>query len=293
MHLCEKYVIIFLSVMSRFYAESKENLIVHNGGDSMTDKVNTVKNPLTIIAIFAGLAEVSGTIVLAALGIQLQAIFIWFVILFPSALVILFFITLNFNPKVLYSPGDFKDENNFITTMYPNISEHSINKIEVNKENVQVYKGINEILNTTLQNGKSKFSSIDNEEFRDKQLIAKANEFFKFFMKQIEQSDIRSKFDNFSFGMHSDDMYLLSVKIKQEENETDRLSRQHDFIIHALRNEENEVALELIGWRNKIISNELAFTQPHELAKGISDYLANVIEKINSIKRKNEENNLL
>lgn len=83
----------------------------------MIEKVKAVNNPLTIIAIFAALAEIAGTVALKLVADNLQATFIWFVILFPVLLVLLFFITLNFNPKVLYAPSDFKNEENFLTAM--------------------------------------------------------------------------------------------------------------------------------------------------------------------------------
>ena len=83
----------------------------------MIEKIKPVRNPLTIIAIFAGLAELAGTIALGIVKQELQEVFIWFVILFPILLVILFFITLNFNSKVLYAPSDFKDESNFLTLL--------------------------------------------------------------------------------------------------------------------------------------------------------------------------------
>jgi hypothetical protein len=82
----------------------------------MTEKVGLIKNPLTIIAIFAGIAEVSGTIVLPFVSPTNQQLFIWFLISFPSLLVITFFATLNFNNKVLYAPSDYKDEANYLTS---------------------------------------------------------------------------------------------------------------------------------------------------------------------------------
>jgi uncharacterized tellurite resistance protein B-like protein len=36
---------------------------------------------------------------------------------FPTIIVALFFITLNFNPKVLYAPSDFRNEENFLNTL--------------------------------------------------------------------------------------------------------------------------------------------------------------------------------
>lgn len=80
----------------------------------MLEKFKRISNPLTIIAIFAGLAEVTATIALSIVTKELQVQFIWFVMLFPVFLVSLFFITLIFKPHVLYSPGDFVNESNFM-----------------------------------------------------------------------------------------------------------------------------------------------------------------------------------
>ena len=87
-----------------------------------------IHNPLTIIGLFAGTAEVAGTVVMPLLSVSVQKIFIWYVIGFPVLLVILFFLTLNFNPKVLYAPSDFSDENNFMKLL-ANINENINNAI--------------------------------------------------------------------------------------------------------------------------------------------------------------------
>lgn len=83
----------------------------------MIENVKVVSNPLTVIAIFAALAEIAGTVALATVDISLQHTFVWFVMAFPTCLVFLFFATLNFNTKVLYAPSDFKDEENFLDTL--------------------------------------------------------------------------------------------------------------------------------------------------------------------------------
>ena len=80
----------------------------------MIEKMRHISNPLTIIAIFAALAEIAGTIVLGLVIPELQRSFMWFVMLFPTGLVLLFFLTLNFNPRVLYAPSDFQNEENFL-----------------------------------------------------------------------------------------------------------------------------------------------------------------------------------
>lgn len=83
----------------------------------MIEKVGTIKNPLTIIAIFAGIAEISGTAILPFISDENQSTYIWFLMIFPLLLISLFFLTLNFNHRVLYAPSDYKDEDNFVKSL--------------------------------------------------------------------------------------------------------------------------------------------------------------------------------
>lgn len=76
-----------------------------------------VRNPLTLIAVFAGLAEVAATSVLPIIEGPVQLTLVWYVMLFPVLLVIAFFLTLNFNNRVLYAPNDFRDERHFLETL--------------------------------------------------------------------------------------------------------------------------------------------------------------------------------
>ena len=73
-----------------------------------------ISNPLTMIAIFAALAETASVFALVGVDGEVQKLFVWFVMIFPFLLVILFFATLNFNPKVLYAPSDFRKDEHFI-----------------------------------------------------------------------------------------------------------------------------------------------------------------------------------
>ena len=112
------------------------------------------RNLLTIIAIFAAIAEISGTVVLPFIGdIENQRIYLWFLIIFPSLLFFLFFLTLNFNHKVLYAPSDFQKENDSIHTLkYSSISDEIMklkeitNELEIN--NSQVTLEINSLTPT-------------------------------------------------------------------------------------------------------------------------------------------------
>lgn len=76
-------------------------------------KYNYVKNPLTIIGIFASIVEVSGKCVLPFLTESNQNCYMWFLIVFSAILLIIFFTILLRCPQKLYAPSDFKDENNF------------------------------------------------------------------------------------------------------------------------------------------------------------------------------------
>lgn len=83
----------------------------------MIEKIGHIKNPLTIIAIFAGIAEISGTLVLPLIQPASQELFVRFLMLFPPFLVALFFYVLWHKPHVLYAPSDYTDENNFFRMM--------------------------------------------------------------------------------------------------------------------------------------------------------------------------------
>jgi len=102
----------------------------------MTEKIGTIKNPLTIIAIFAGIAEVGGTVVLPFLEIENQKIFIWFLMIFPIILILLFFATLNFNSKSLYAPSDFSDEINYIKINKFDASKQEMVQVEIEEKNI-------------------------------------------------------------------------------------------------------------------------------------------------------------
>lgn len=100
----------------------------------MLESIKKVSNPLTIIAIFAGLAEVSGTVILPFLKDDTQKLYVWFLMIFPTLLILLFFITLNCNYKVLYAPSDFKDEENFLKLFGKPTAEERLIKLNAEIE---------------------------------------------------------------------------------------------------------------------------------------------------------------
>lgn len=99
------------------------------------ERIKKISNPLTAISAFAVFAEVACAIALPRLEGNVQSVFVWFVILFPTILVILFFLTLNFNPKVLYAPSDFANEEHFVKLIEKGIEQSP--KISNIEEEVQ------------------------------------------------------------------------------------------------------------------------------------------------------------
>src|SRR5882724_5154054 len=116
-------------------------------GAAMVGKIKAVNNPLTIIEIFAALAEVAGTVALGLVDKTLQQTFVWFVMGFPIFLVALFFATLSFNPKVQYAPSDFKNEENFLNTL---IGTHRVS-MSLDEVTRQLEEAKNQILNQTVE----------------------------------------------------------------------------------------------------------------------------------------------
>jgi hypothetical protein len=103
----------------------------------LVDKIGHIKNPLTVIAMFAAIAEISGTTVLPFIEAENQSIYIWFLIFFPIFLVGTFFLTLNFNHRVLYAPSDYKDEKNFVSQFGKASPEEQDKKLREEVEEIE------------------------------------------------------------------------------------------------------------------------------------------------------------
>lgn len=107
----------------------------------MIEKIGPVSNPLTIIAIFAGVAEMSGTLVLPFISDSVQSTYVWFLMVYPTLLLFLFFYVLYTKTVTLYAPSDFVNQKDYIELMettrkvQKQVVENS-NKIDETKESV-------------------------------------------------------------------------------------------------------------------------------------------------------------
>lgn len=72
---------------------------------------------MTVIAIFATLSETSAAISLPFLENTEREVYVWFLISFPFYLLLLFFVTLNFNYRSLYAPSDYEKGEHFINAL--------------------------------------------------------------------------------------------------------------------------------------------------------------------------------
>lgn len=89
------------------------------GKSQLTTAAALVRNPLSVIAMFVLLVEAIATITL----IQVRAItiiavpLVWFVILFPTLIALLFFATIWWRHQFLYAPMEYRSDESFLTAM--------------------------------------------------------------------------------------------------------------------------------------------------------------------------------
>ncbi|MFC3230387.1 hypothetical protein ACFOGJ_24270 [Marinibaculum pumilum] len=140
----------------------------------MIEKVGHVSNPLTVIAIFAAISEISLVGGMTVVAPELQRTYIWFVMIFPTILVVAFFGVLVWNRRVLYAPSDFRDDTAFIDLIQGQ-SREFVSQVD---EAIQLLKST-----TTELNGTIAESEGNAEHIRAKDLI-KINDKFL----QIQES---------------------------------------------------------------------------------------------------------
>ena len=115
-----------------------------------------VKNPLVLIAVFAGVSEVAMAFTLIKLPEAIQGIFVWFVMGFPLVLVLGFFFVLYRKPAVLFSPSDYKKEEMYLesiaNTNGANMLGRRIDQLEESIHVIQTF--VAELENGTRSEGK-------------------------------------------------------------------------------------------------------------------------------------------
>lgn len=94
--------------------------------NNMGDKGNFFKNPIGVIGLFLVLTEAiaSAVIVKSNLNDFQNTILVVFVVLFPCIVLWVFYLLVTKHHKKLYSPSDYKDEQNFVNTYNSNTQKN-------------------------------------------------------------------------------------------------------------------------------------------------------------------------
>lgn len=215
----------------------------------MQTKVSTIKNPLTVIAIFAGTAEISGTAVLPMLDASSQATYIWFLMSFPFALIALFFITLNWNHRVLYAPSDFQDEDNFINILK---KQSYIETLESIEEDIDESNKIEDVFDSSIINEEKIETELSITNKNERLERDKINQNIRH--QQIQEHKIAEKLVLEKLGKE------LSVDIEKDMKiEIENSNFRFDGII---RTENTLTAIEVKYLRNR---NKLNMAQWHSI----------------------------
>ena len=170
----------------------------------MIEKIGHIKNPLSVIAIFAAVAEISGTTVLPFIEPSNQSIYIWFLMIFPLFLVGAFFITLNFNHKVLYAPSDYKDEEHFVSSFRKANPAEQNQKLKEEVEEVEADEtrkdGVSGVVRSVLADDKETSTE---DQLRKRQIMADVTLAEKLAINNLEENlglDLRTNV-KFNLGL--------------------------------------------------------------------------------------------
>lgn len=155
-----------------------------------------IRNPLAVIAIFAGISEVAMAVTLVNIPTELQRIFVWFVMGFPLVLVSGFFFVLYKKPAVLFSPGDYQDDQLYLDSISPDWKEYSSNtRFDQIEASIQTLQSGLERLADKTPGGKEVKEEVAEEWGRQQALfVLKNNDLFSFMTSELglTESDVLS-----------------------------------------------------------------------------------------------------
>ena len=91
--------------------------------------VQFIQNPLTLIFSFSGIVEIVSWLVYRT--DHPHPALPWFIVGYPTLVLILVFGTLLFRREALYSPSDFRDETNFVKLIVSRTLDYVSKNVEV------------------------------------------------------------------------------------------------------------------------------------------------------------------
>lgn len=238
----------------------------------MSDRFRKVDNPLTIIAIFSGITEVAASTALPFLGDPAQSVFVWFLFLFPFALVAAFFSTLNFNPRVLYAPGDYKDEEHFLEALSLSQERPQITITSPDDTPHRIQEPASE------KNGRSPMSTLQGLTQAE---LDKVNAMFEVFSEKARNLFESRLITGYTFGYQGDGLFLITMMLDAMKG-----PNVESRILRAVTSPSDVVQLHIAG-------QNLSSTSPEEMAELLSADLRRTIlhRKKTENKRQREEPN--
>ena len=195
----------------------------------MSGSPTHIKNPLTIIGIFASLVEMFGISSLPFLPAPIQNLYIWFVMGFPTILVISFFCILIFKPEVLYAPSDFRTDKSFLDLrrkLTPALPEAIQNKIETEGAQAETFLSSEPVL---LSKSEQSREIISSEEKNEATIESNSNKEFSFMDEPVDQFSIRKSPGRLRFEL-TERNATLRKSVRAEEMAIQVLSEERSLI---------------------------------------------------------------
>ena len=224
-------------------------------------KTININNPLTLIGIFAALTEAVCAVVMPYLNDpDIQNVFLIFVIGFPTLVVILFFLTLNFNKCALYAPSDYPPDIELLKEIY-------------NKKKTIIKKKIGTKKDFDVFIDSVDFSEIDTH-------LKQYLEFVKVFITKVRSNLSLEKLDEFLFDCINQSFYLLEIRISAS-HLNEKGKRRHIFILNVIRRRDYDFK------KNEYTSDYYTFGiitgsgygKTRENSESLADYVISSIKK--------------
>ncbi len=175
----------------------------------MAYKSGWIRNPLTIIGIFSTLTEGLCIVILPQLDENNQNVFIWFVILFPTILLLLFFYTIIKHNTRLYAPGDFSEDKLDFARLFLNQKPQKTLDTKNVENNLKVELNVKDFI-------PFQFSDL---EVYDSNSINAINNFFT----KLDSALPKEKFEVIHYELHNTHTCTITFISSKEEPKKNRI----------------------------------------------------------------------
>jgi len=176
-------------------------------------------------------------------------------------LVLCFFITLNINPRSLYAPSDYKDEDNYVKIMSgAKVPEFENKSVEATKDNFR-----NVIGNINFSKTK------DNKNSSEEVIVNNANVFFNNLLKLSADFFDSKMLESIRIEAQNKEFFVLEFNINKEYCKKEKLPDFYFVVINITCDNKNNLQFIAIG-KNIVDKSPVSF------AEDIFEYMKIFIE---------------